>query len=591
MFNSINSHIRKKLLALILSLSTLVLLLALTALLIFNYSNKLEADEKYHVSLNYYNLEEEIRDFKNENISLLKGFSAFIQTKDSYDDDEIYTYLHHLLKDNMDDIRNVGILKDTTITWVYPLEGNESAIGVDLANVANQGESVLRVKENLETLFTGPVDLVQGGVGFIVRLPIVKDNEYWGMASIVLKAENAFDFIKDISNKNDTEYLITHSENINEIIFGDLGVIEKSPLKFTTAYSIGAWDVYTVPMKGWNNYTKIFIFIFILFALVYIYIARSLYKWIVNYNLVLNDKIELEKKYILDRFTGIYTREYFNIRAYEEFSHAGRYEYPISMIYFDLDHFKNVNDKYGHSTGDKVLLSVVELVKETIRTEDVFSRWGGDEFIILLRETSLEEAIHISERIRAGIENLPICRDMGVTTSLGCSQWVKDEYLESWFLRTDKALYESKNSGRNRVSISESHKEEDVLVKLKWDNSFKCGNPIIDDEHSNIIDVCNNIIENSLSKNSFDETIRNVELLIKEIEGHFNDEIEILKELNYPNVNEHIKIHENLLKDLGIFYKKVLNQDIESVEIFAYLLNTVIDGHFKDEDIKYFKYI
>lgn len=302
-------------------------------------------------------------------------------------------------------------------------------------------------------------------------MPLTKNDTYWGMVSIVLRAENAFGFIENHSDRYNVEYLITHGDKPDEVIFGDRDVLNMQPLKFRIEDSLGGWDIYAVPNGGWNDQRGTLGIIFVIGFFINIMISRYIYSWIINYNKVLDDKIELEKKYILDRFTGIYTRDYFNLKVHEEFKNVERHGYPISMIYFDLDHFKNVNDTYGHATGDKVLLQVVDIVKSIIRESDIFARWGGDEFILLLPHADLRQAIEVSERIRYAIENLEINKSLGVTASLGCSQWKIMEYIESWFSRTDKALYASKNSGKNKVTSNDHNSEKNILVKVKWDKS------------------------------------------------------------------------------------------------------------------------
>ncbi len=581
----------KKYIALIIALSVFFALLSMMTIYIYNYSEQLKADHEYKTSIIYHNLIDEVQDFKNRNISLLSGFSAYIQMQDSYSDEDIYTYLDYLLMNNLEDIRNVGIFQDTTLKWVYPLEGNESVIGIDFLNVPSQAEAVLKVKEELKSLFVGPVDLLQGGVGFIIRTPLFKDNEYWGMVSIVLKAENAFEFIDDYSENHQMEYLVTYSERPDKIIFGDKKVLDMSPLKFKTEDSFGGWDIYTAPSDGWKDYKNDFIAVIVIFILISMIIANKIYRWIINYNLILIDKMELEKKFILDRFTGIYTREYFNLRVHEEFSQALRRNYSISMIYFDLDHFKKVNDTYGHAKGDQVLLAVVDCVKKIVRNEDVFSRWGGDEFILLLPHTKLLEVENLSNRIRLCIEELEISKRFGVTVSIGCSQWIPREYLESWFSRTDNALYISKNTGKNKVTVNDHNTEKNILMKIGWDEALNSGHPVIDAEHQNLLNRCNAIIESSLSKSSFNDTLRNVDAFLYEIEQHFLNEIRILKKVNYPEVNEHIAIHDTLLERAKEIYEKTLHEDITPVELFAFLLDTILESHLRNDDVKYFKYL
>lgn len=577
--------------AVFIAVLTFVLLMSISFVFIHNFSMRVREDEENEVAISYYSLNEEIRDFKNQNVSLLSGFAAYIQLKGTTDEAEIYEYLDFLLRDHLDDIRNIGVLVDTTIKWVYPLEGNEEAIGKDLTAIPGQREEVLRVKGNLETLFVGPINLIQGGTAFIVRLPLLRDNAYWGMVSIVLRAENAFEFVDKHADNYEVDYLITSADEPSEVIYGDSRVLGMSPLKFRTEDSIGGWDVYAVPKNGWNNRIVQILLIFSVCLLISLLVSLSVFSWLRKYSAVLKDKVDLESKYILDRFTNIYTREYFNLRLKEEVGSSLRHSHPISMVYFDLDHFKNVNDVYGHSAGDDVLLEVVARVKTLIRIEDIFARCGGDEFILLLPNTDLEGAEYVAERVRAGIESLEMNRSYGVTASVGCSEWKAKEYIESWFIRTDNALYTSKNTGKNKVTVSNHHTEKNILSKVDWDERSNSGCKTIDDEHKAILERCNSIVESALEQSSFDETIRNVEILLLEMEQHFKNEIKTLQKSGYPDVEKHQRIHDVLLKKTNALFKKTIQREVTAVEFFSFLLITVVEGHFQEEDVKYFSYI
>lgn len=568
-----------------------VIMIIVCSLILQNYAMRIRAENENKATISYYSLSDEIRNFSNHNTSLLSGFSAYIASKADYSDEEIVQYLHYLLKDHLDDIRNIGVAKDTTIQWVYPVKGNEGVIGTDLAKIPKQAEEVKRVKQNLETLFVGPVDLVQGGRAFIVRMPLIKEERYWGMVSIVLKAENAFKYVDRHAALFKMDYLITTSDEKGEVIYGDAAVLNKAPLMFTTDETLGGWRVYVVPKDGWNNKTLPLVLGFFLSVMLCLFIATQIHHWMNDYSKALIDKIELERKYIQDRFTGIYTREYFNFRLKEELSFSLRNNYPIAMIYFDLDHFKAVNDAHGHSTGDEVLLNVVSNVKAVIRAEDVFSRWGGDEFILLLPQTDYKGAGLLAERIRHEIEHSPVNKAYGVTASLGYSEWKLHEYSESWFHRTDDALYRSKNSGKNKATGSDPNQTKEVLVKVEWNPKLNSGCHVIDIEHKAILDRCNQIVESALEQSGFDETIRNVEHFIIELEQHFIDEIQILREVNYPDVDNHQRIHDALLKRTNEIFQKAIKRDINAMEFFKFLVLTVVEGHFQYEDTKYFGYL
>lgn len=165
---------------------------------------------------------------------------------------------------------------------------------------------------------------------------------------------------------------------------------------------------------------------------------------------------ELLKLSRTDGLTKLYNRTYFTDLFKRELERNARYKNGISIIMFDLDHFKMVNDTYGHGGGDLVLTEVSQLIVKSLRSVDSVARWGGEEFIILLPETNCEEAIKISEKLRVLIFNhtfiyqsLPI----KITASFGISCYSKDyDTTDKMIKYADDKLYESKSAGRNRVS-------------------------------------------------------------------------------------------------------------------------------------------
>ncbi len=160
-----------------------------------------------------------------------------------------------------------------------------------------------------------------------------------------------------------------------------------------------------------------------------------------------------------DGLTGLYNHRYFQDLMDGELSRAIRYKRPFSLIMLDLDHFKKINDKYGHPVGDIVLKEVSQAIQMTIRDSDTASRYGGEEFAIVLPETEIKGAVIAAERLRKAIEQLEIdtngCR-IDVTASVGvtCSHPTTDERDKSEILsEADNALYNSKNKGRNMISV------------------------------------------------------------------------------------------------------------------------------------------
>lgn len=152
-----------------------------------------------------------------------------------------------------------------------------------------------------------------------------------------------------------------------------------------------------------------------------------------------------------DHLTKIYNRQKFDSVSSYEIKRALRYKHSLSLIMFDIDNFKNVNDTYGHDVGDKVLIALVDAVSDLLRESDTFARWGGEEFVVLLPETDLDLAVLKAEDLRKIIESTKIDKVGNVTCSFGVSVLSGLEDPEQLFKKADSALYLAKNSGKNIV--------------------------------------------------------------------------------------------------------------------------------------------
>ena len=153
-----------------------------------------------------------------------------------------------------------------------------------------------------------------------------------------------------------------------------------------------------------------------------------------------------------DSLTHIYNRLHFAHFLDAEIDKAKRYGSTFSIIFFDLDHFKDVNDNFGHLAGDEVLEKITEIVSSANRSADIFARYGGEEFIILASETNLSGAMIHAERLRNDIEKHEFKNVGHITSSFGVTEFnAEKDDVESLFERVDIALYMAKENGRNRV--------------------------------------------------------------------------------------------------------------------------------------------
>ncbi len=161
-----------------------------------------------------------------------------------------------------------------------------------------------------------------------------------------------------------------------------------------------------------------------------------------------------------DALTGCYNRKHFDDRLKGELAYALRHGTSVALIMIDIDHFKSVNDRYGHSAGDTVLKQTARAISQRLRTEDTFARFGGEEFAVILRGVNLSGAARLGERLRATVAALPAVshgHPIPVTISLGCATLACSEQktVAALLEVADRRLYLAKNSGRNRVVFSD----------------------------------------------------------------------------------------------------------------------------------------
>ncbi|MDC2888538.1 GGDEF domain-containing protein [Psychrosphaera algicola] len=155
-----------------------------------------------------------------------------------------------------------------------------------------------------------------------------------------------------------------------------------------------------------------------------------------------------------DNLTGLYNRHYFLTTFNHLFNDMQRQSHDASLMLIDIDFFKQINDKYGHNAGDEALTHLGKLLKKAIRSGDVPARWGGEEFVVLMPSTTENDVKQVAERLIQNIESYQFPIIAKLTVSIGVSQFRADDTIKTWLERTDKALYQAKEQGRNRIRYS-----------------------------------------------------------------------------------------------------------------------------------------
>ncbi|MEE8059883.1 MAG: diguanylate cyclase [Pseudomonadales bacterium] len=167
---------------------------------------------------------------------------------------------------------------------------------------------------------------------------------------------------------------------------------------------------------------------------------------------------EQRQKALRDVLTQLPNREAYQQRLEQEFERWQRYDRPLTMVMCDIDHFKRINDTYGHLAGDKVLRIIAKSLRKRLRKTDFIARYGGEEFVVLMPETGQEPALNVVEGVREAIASCPFHfkeQPVSITLSFGIAEFIQGDQAEQVFARSDKALYQAKEQGRNRCILAE----------------------------------------------------------------------------------------------------------------------------------------
>jgi diguanylate cyclase (GGDEF)-like protein/hemerythrin-like metal-binding protein len=293
-----------------------------------------------------------------------------------------------------------------------------------------------------------------------------------------------------------------------------------------------------------------------------------------------------------DLLTGANTRRALLEKGQHLFAMAARQGPQLGVLMLDLDHFKDVNDTYGHAAGDRVLQRFATVVRECLRGSDVFGRLGGEEFCILLPDTAIEGTMHVAERIRATFGEVPV--DTGTakvrcTVSIGAT--VYDERVDelgALIARADNALYEAKHQGRDRVVAATATERAAPLVQLVWDSRFKSGHPVIDREHEYLFGWANALLGKMQSSADHTAIEGDVREMLHWLGEHFRHEEEILAQMNWTGLERHMKQHRGLEERGAQLLAEVVAGKRNFAELLDFVVLEVVARHLSRHDAQYF---
>lgn len=301
-----------------------------------------------------------------------------------------------------------------------------------------------------------------------------------------------------------------------------------------------------------------------------------------------------------DPLTGVWNRVQAEVIGRQEMTRQERYNTDVSVMFLDLDHFKNINDTWGHTIGDAVLIEFCQVVKGCLRAADVLARWGGEEFVIILPDTPLENALAVAERIRTEIQAHRFQHISSLTASFGIAAYMPQETWHHWIERADAALYRAKDKGRNCIELDRMTLSDDVFaeavhssgfLRLTWRKHYESGHPVVDSQHRQLFVLSNNLLSALLAGKSKESINILIAELIAAVKEHFRDEEAIIREAGFPDSDGHEKIHERIIKKALQLSKRYHDEKLELGELFSFLAYDVVAMHMLVDDREFFNYL
>ncbi len=397
--------------------------------------------ENQRISDKYRDLERNIERFFYSYLGLLQNFEAYIKTLPSLNEQAINTYFEHVLAEDKNYILSINIVEDTTVLWSFPKETNRASLGINLAEVKDQKEAVLKVKrENTNTLY-GPCECINGCEGFFLRVPILEeDNSYWGQSCIVFKKDALIDLIRSYAESSNLNLSI-YSGAEASIPFVTSDKSFNRYMAFNIDPSLINWKVHIDLTPSYTFITIIILPLLLLSLVIAGLTGFFTYSYAYNYYNILN----MSKR---DYLTGLYNRHYLDTYQKKIMKEAKNNKERIGFLTLDLNGFKDINDTYGHEVGDKTLVELTRILKEVKTEKECIFRLGGDEFLIIVpnleeEKDLLDKVVYIRERL-CGYYNIS-GNSILVKVGLGHAIYPDEgKDFEDLLRRADQRMYQDK---------------------------------------------------------------------------------------------------------------------------------------------------
>lgn len=426
----------------------------------------------------------------------LNAMQPYIEVNSNFDQGSFEVFAKNIYESKDGLVKDLSFMTGTTITHIYPYEEFKDLLGVDLSQISEQSDWVLFGKNSNKNIMTAPVDLIEGGKGIIIRIPISLQDAYYGQLSIIFDYDKTFNLAG--FDKFSKDHLIKLA-TLNYLKDEELTVWSNSEedLQNGITKGIGFHGIdlrlQVLPKGGFSGYSTNFLLILIIGLLtasgasVFFYQILTSKEVLEHKNLLLKaSEEELNIKYteILDQkkknihisnhdsLTGFYNRQ----KCIEDLDIKIKEGKEFTIFLFDIDNFKKINDTRGHTYGDIVLKELAQGIRSITKKASNY-RIGGDEFLILVPD--LQDEAEIVKRLIFAFGELTRGAldgriDPRITISLGIARYPLDGNLvEDLIMKADLAMYEAKRKGKNQYCFFDNTILENLLDKVEIENQIR----------------------------------------------------------------------------------------------------------------------
>ena len=301
---------------------------------------------------------------------------------------------------------------------------------------------------------------------------------------------------------------------------------------------------------------------------------------------------QLKTRSETDALTGLRNRTGLTMVFEQDIDRAHRYGRPLAMILLDLDHFKRVNDSFGHLVGDKVLVEFAQLLQATTREADAVYRWGGEEFLLICHETPPKQVLQLAQRILERVRQHTFPTQNPMTVSAGVATLQAHDTIDSLTQRADDALYRAKKEGRDRVCMAPEtaggyntqEAELQPVAPLVWHPAFESGQALMDAQHRIIFNDTNQLCTAIRAAMSDRDVGLRVDALLHSITQHFKDEELLIAQSNSNDAGQHADVHRQLLQQAGESVRQYHAGQLTAAELYKLLAHEVVVRHILVED-------